>query len=84
MDKIKNNGISSYDLFLELLYLKKDILCVYYFFCGSCFCMNISFFFILICSNLLVNFYVKIVERLCVLKIVKECEISFFCVRNRY
>lgn len=45
MDKIKNNGISSYDLFLELLYLKKDILCVYYFFCGSCFCMNISFFF---------------------------------------
>lgn len=31
MDKIKINGISSYDLFLELLYLKKNYVFIIFF-----------------------------------------------------
>lgn len=84
MDKTKNNGISSHDLSLELLHLKKDTSCAYHSSCGSCFCMNTSFFPTLTCSNLLANFYAKTAERLCVPKTVKECEISFFCARNRH
>lgn len=83
MDKTEINGISSHDLSLESLHLKKKS-CAYHSSCGSCFCMNTSFFPTLTCSNLLVNFYAKTAERLCVPKTVKECEISFFCARNRH
>lgn len=84
MEKTKINGISSHDLSLELLHLKKIhhvpiILPVV-----VVFVWIQAFFPTLTCSNLLVNFYAKTAERLCVPKTVKECEISFFCARNRH
>lgn len=84
MDKTKINGISSHDLSLESLHLKKIhhvpiILPVV-----VVFVWIQAFFPTLTCSNLLVNFYAKTAERLCVPKTVKECEISFFCARNRH
>lgn len=74
MDKTKINGISSHDLSLESLHLKKNhvpiILPVVVVF------VWIQAFFLL--------WHAKTAERLCVPKTVKECEISFFCARNRH